>query len=331
MTAKLLIDIPPNWAYTLILAPGQVYTAGRASVNHIHLPALGVAGNHAEFVSCETRWMVRDLNTQTGTVVNGQRVKEARLSDGDVVKLGAAEMVYQCPADRKQEEERDRTRGLVAEREHEIREAINRNKSDSVVLDPRDFSSPGMTPAAPAPIGAPGAPPPLAGDDLVWIAQQLAAILSEVLNHPGSTDEAFAFMLKRLRESVGADNGFLMLVDPVRHRWVIRAWVGEGHLWTDYEKEHPVPLTIANQCYQKGKLLSNAVEFDTGEDEPIESKSMAIMQVHCYIAVPLLEGRERRGVLYFDNRRTIKMFSARELKLIERAGNYILEIERQKV
>jgi hypothetical protein len=36
-------------------------------------------------------------------------------------------------------------------------------------------------------------------------------------------------------------------------------------------------------------------------------------------------------VLYFDNRRTIKMFSARELKLIERAGNYILEIERQKV
>jgi hypothetical protein len=331
MTSKLLIDIPSNWCYTFILAPGQKYTAGRATANHIHLPALGVSMQHAEIAARDNRWAIRDLKSQTGTLVNGKRVADSPLADGDVVRLGAAEMVYQSPAERVQKDEWNRTRGLVAEREHQIREAISHNKSDSVVLDPTHYSSPGMAPAAPVPPGTMGAPAPLGGDDLVWIAQQLAAILSEVLNNPGTRDEAFAFMLRRLRESIGADNGFLMLVDPVRHRWVIRAWVGDGHLWTDYEKEHPVPLTIANQCYQKGKLLSNAVDFDTGEDEPIESKSMEIMQVHCYIAVPLLEGRERRGVLYFDTRRTIKMFSSRELKLIERAGNYILEIERQKV
>jgi hypothetical protein len=330
MTSKLLIDIPPDWAYTFILAPGQVYTAGRAATNHIHVPALGVAGRHAELSSRDSRWTIRDLDTQGGTVVNGRRVTEASLADGDVVRLGAAEMVYRCPGERREREEWNRTRGLMEEREHEIRDAISRNKSDSVVLDPLERSSPGMAPAAPAPIGPPGAPPPLGGDDLVWIARQLAAILSDVLNHPGTRDEAFVLMLRRLRESIGADNGFLMLVDPERHRWVIRAWVGDGHLWTDYEKEHPVPLTIANRCYQKGRLLSNAVEFETDDEEPIESKSMAIMQVHCYTAVPLLEGRERRGVLYFDTRRTIKMFSSRELKLIERAGGYILEIEQQK-
>lgn len=57
---------------------------------------------------------------------------------------------------------------------------------------------------------------------------------------------------------------------------------------------------------------------------------MQLMYVQSCVAVPLVRGDKRRGVLYFDTRKTIKMFEPREVRLLQQAGSYILEIERQR-
>jgi len=50
--------------------------------------------------------------------------------------------------------------------------------------------------------------------------------------------------------------------------------------------------------------------------------------VHHYIAVPLLVQEKRRGVLYFDTRQALKKFERKHVKLLERVGGYIIDVER---
>ncbi len=336
MSARLLVDIPQNWAYTFALHPGKSYTAGRVAANHIHVPALGAAPNHAEFYEREGQpgWNVRDLDSENGVWVNGKRVRESALRHGDIVRLGTCEMVYQNTSETAAQAEWKRTKGLVAEREFHLREALTKQDAETIRIEGLDSGAPksAVAPAgfAVSSIGTPDTAQFKAAD-LLWIGEQLADILKDVLDHPGGRDAVFAHMLQRLRGTISADNGFLMLPNEEKTRWIIRAWVGDHFGWSDYEKSHPVPLTVANKAWESKKLVSNALDYDMGDDEPLpQSMSMQVMQVHCYIAVPLLEAGKRHGVLYFDTRRSVKMFTPREVKLIERAGSYILEIEKQK-
>ncbi len=62
---------------------------GRTRDNDLSLADEGVSHRHCEFVSREGWFLVRDLGSQNGTWVNGRRVGEARLRDGDEVRIGA--------------------------------------------------------------------------------------------------------------------------------------------------------------------------------------------------------------------------------------------------
>jgi hypothetical protein len=61
---------------------------GRRRDNDLALSDEGVSHRHCEFVSEQGYFMVRDLGSQNGTWVNEKRVGEARLRDGDEVRIG---------------------------------------------------------------------------------------------------------------------------------------------------------------------------------------------------------------------------------------------------
>ncbi|WP_425397240.1 sigma 54-interacting transcriptional regulator [Aeoliella sp.] len=50
---------------------------------------------HARLVWCEDGWLVRDAHSRNGTFVNGQKVDEAILAPGNVVRLGDSELEFQ--------------------------------------------------------------------------------------------------------------------------------------------------------------------------------------------------------------------------------------------
>jgi pSer/pThr/pTyr-binding forkhead associated (FHA) protein len=58
------------------------------SISQVHAVIFRRAGQH----------FVRDLNSRTGTFINGQRVREAKLDDGDEVRLGATALHYKSSA-----------------------------------------------------------------------------------------------------------------------------------------------------------------------------------------------------------------------------------------
>ena len=70
---------------------------GRLPDNQLHIPDEGLSRNHAVIEPYGEGWRIRDLGSRNGTKVNGGKVAEARLRNGDVVRLGGVEIRYIDP------------------------------------------------------------------------------------------------------------------------------------------------------------------------------------------------------------------------------------------
>jgi hypothetical protein len=69
-------------------ADAEILTVGRSRECDVVLGEQTVSRFHAELHHGDDVWVVRDLDSTNGTWVNGERVREARVSRGDVLALG---------------------------------------------------------------------------------------------------------------------------------------------------------------------------------------------------------------------------------------------------
>jgi hypothetical protein len=83
----------PDGARLLALHDPMVY-AGRSFTSGVRFDDHSVSRRHAIFVRRAGRTKVLDDRSLNGTFVNGRRVEDAELSDGDVVVLGSVVLVY---------------------------------------------------------------------------------------------------------------------------------------------------------------------------------------------------------------------------------------------
>src|SRR4051812_8984655 len=123
MTAPGLQDVTPKWSAILdVQDPDGTRTrhpfrhprvaVGRKRDNDLSLSDEGVSHQHCEFVSENGFFVVRDLGSQNGTYVNDRRVDEARLRDGDEVRIGATRIRIALEGKVKVPERRRRMRGI---------------------------------------------------------------------------------------------------------------------------------------------------------------------------------------------------------------------------
>ena len=78
-------------------------SVGRALDNMIRLADGTVSHHHIVFVLDDDNYKIRDLNSTNGTRINGLRIVETLLHDGDQVRIGSVEMRYES-ANRKASE-----------------------------------------------------------------------------------------------------------------------------------------------------------------------------------------------------------------------------------
>ncbi len=76
------------------LESGKVLSIGRDNNNDIWIGDPAVSDFHARLVFQGEGALISDLGSQKGTYVNGVRVEEASLSDGDTLALGAYRLVF---------------------------------------------------------------------------------------------------------------------------------------------------------------------------------------------------------------------------------------------
>jgi phosphoserine phosphatase RsbU/P len=64
------------------------FTIGRGSANNLILSQMGISRSHAEVLIQNGEYLLRDLGSKQGTYLNGVRVEQARLMNGDRVQPG---------------------------------------------------------------------------------------------------------------------------------------------------------------------------------------------------------------------------------------------------
>jgi two-component system cell cycle response regulator len=85
----LLVLSGPQFGELVELEPGREAVIGRRAEATVFVQDDGVSRRHASVTAGMGEAILRDLGSQNGTYVEGQRVEEARLSDGQRFQLGA--------------------------------------------------------------------------------------------------------------------------------------------------------------------------------------------------------------------------------------------------
>jgi hypothetical protein len=71
-----------------------VFNIGRRLDNHLVLDDPRVSRSHAQLRAIKGRYVLFDLNSTGGTVVNGRRISQAVLNPGDVISLAGVPLIY---------------------------------------------------------------------------------------------------------------------------------------------------------------------------------------------------------------------------------------------
>jgi pSer/pThr/pTyr-binding forkhead associated (FHA) protein len=69
-------------------------TIGREHDNNIEIKDAEVGRYHARIIHERGRYVLEDLDSSTGTWINGQRTRRAVLNQGDVIRVGQTELAF---------------------------------------------------------------------------------------------------------------------------------------------------------------------------------------------------------------------------------------------
>ena len=88
-TAFLIVD--GNRAISL---ERPVTSIGRKKDNHIVIKNQHVSRYHAQIRNIKGSYVLMDLESTVGTSINGKKVKQAFLKDGDVISIGGSPLIF---------------------------------------------------------------------------------------------------------------------------------------------------------------------------------------------------------------------------------------------
>jgi type II secretory pathway predicted ATPase ExeA len=74
--------------------PKGRFIIGRSPENDIYIRSKFVSRHHAQLINDDDGCLIEDLNSTNGVFIDDRQVKRHRLQDGDIVSLGAHELVY---------------------------------------------------------------------------------------------------------------------------------------------------------------------------------------------------------------------------------------------
>ncbi len=79
--------------FSFRILPGSIKTIGRSSGAEFIVDAAMVSRLHCQLTAGATELQVVDLESTNGTFVNGQRVTQATLKEGDTLGVGRVDLV----------------------------------------------------------------------------------------------------------------------------------------------------------------------------------------------------------------------------------------------
>lgn len=93
--AYLVVRDPVAGQSILRLVQSERFTLGRTPTNHAVLQDERASRVHCEIFHGSSGWLVRDLKSRNGTLVNGESLdSDQTLVTGDVISIGRVEILF---------------------------------------------------------------------------------------------------------------------------------------------------------------------------------------------------------------------------------------------
>ncbi len=92
--AKLIVNPTSSNRREIALSRSTLLAIGRDPSNDLVLPDAMVSRRHAVVEWRGSQYFLRDCNSSNGSVVNGDRISEKLLRDGDLVAIGTARLLF---------------------------------------------------------------------------------------------------------------------------------------------------------------------------------------------------------------------------------------------
>jgi adenylate cyclase len=268
---------------------GAKTTLGRHPENTVRLQDREVSKEHACVERLGTAFLLRDLGSSNGTFVNGRRVRELRLREGDEIVLGNSRLVFHSGESQRSPSPRVT---VVASAQSMPAFLAQIDQVEETEFRPVDQIT-----------------------DLAALRQdyEKLRIAHEFHRQVGLERNQRSLLEKTLQiafQLLPADNGVLFLVDDatgellphaVRHR--------------DKESTEVVlSETVLNRVKETRQAVLTA---DAIVDSRFSSAESIVAQgIRSAMAVPLLTKGALKGVLFLDTRERTHAFSEKDLKIL---------------
>lgn len=266
-------------------------TLGRHPDNSIQVLDRIVSKEHARIIlSPNGRWVIRDAGSLNGTMVNGERIGEAVLDDGDRIHLGNTTFAFaeDNPKTRQAEKaaSRNRVTMMPGQVQSEVRNRIDASKRFMPVAEITDMEV-------------------LKAD---YEKLRVAHELSQKLALDTDLDHLLQQIVDETFQIIRADRAVILLCDPETDA-LIPAYVRQKRA----DEEIKLSNTILDEVRRnKAAVLSS----DAMVDERFKAAKSIIMQgIRSTMCVPLLVGDQLVGAFHVDSMLATGAFTDKDLLL----------------
>ncbi len=288
MRPRLLVLSGPLKDSIIPLSEGEV-TIGREASNGIAIVDPSVSRKHCLLSSQGGSYLVRDLDSRNGTLVNGAAVEEHWLQHGDEIAAGDSSFLFLLDA-----EDRTTPAGRV-----ELEDVAA--TAETTIIHPRDVVY-------------------LQPDRLLRelpatsrVARNLNALLkiSRIVHAIRDLNDLQGQLLELIFEVVPAGRGAILLADREGQQF--------NSMFARMRQAGQAPLvkvsrTVARQVLEQGiAILGSDVP---GSDELREVESLAASQVRSLLCVPLTVFQRVIGCIYLDSDNVSSRLNEEHLQLV---------------
>jgi adenylate cyclase len=285
--------LTPEGGREEFLLDGSRITIGRHPANALRVSDREVSKEHAALQKVGAQFLVTDLGSSNGTFVNGKRIRELRLQDGDELVVGNSKFIF---------------RAGTAETLPGTPRGVG-----GVTIVGANQSSPAFVAQVSAAEEAEFRPAEKITDpgvlrqdyEKLRLAHEFHRQVGVELDQKSLLDK----ILKVSFQLLAADNGVIFLADA--HGRMVPAALGRKK---GTDGDMVVSDTVLQRVTEtRAALLTSDAVLDSRFSG---SESLVARGVRSAMAVPLVVKDALKGVLFLDSRARINAFSEKDLKLL---------------
>src|SRR5882724_43159 len=302
MTAKIVIKNSESGdSFEFDLTRDETHIGRAADRNDVVLEASQVSRQHAIIKRNRQSFTLIDLNSANGTFMNGERIKEHALRNGDSFSISKFTVEFKDAA------------GAPS-----VRYASHEIEGTMVMRTPGEISAviPQMDKATISKTG----PDSKSVLDYVEVLRKKAETLSRIyelnqmLGSDFSQEEIFRKVSEMVFRLTSADRFLVLLKDSDSGELSTVAAEFRNPASAQAGAEVTISKTVVDRVIAE---RISVLSFDTHSDQRfVEAKSIVMQKISSVMCAPLLRRNDVLGVIYVDCRETLKLLREDDLDLL---------------